>query len=411
VGRCLEKDATQRPGSAGELLRELRAAQSDVAAARSAARRRRARLFGGLTTLAASLALLVLAVRARVTSSEPRVRSLAVLPVRDLTAGASSGYFADGMTDLLTNELSQLGGLRRVSSQTSVMPYRNTRKPAREIGRELGVDALVDASVLKAGERVRVDVRLIDAARGRVLWGRGFERPMRDVLALRQEIARAIARELRVPLTPRETARLTVAAHRVDPEAFALYLQSARTINDPRGLAYLEQAIAKDSAFALAHARIALGYVMTGQRAKAERTIAKAIALDPSLSEAYDALGLLRMWTDWDWAAAEAALRRSVELNPHNSRAHHELCQLLMRVKRCDEAVPEEQRAILEDPGSAGYQSGLAEVYLYCRRYDEAIREFEKTLSGESGATEMTARPASRVALARADDGNARDLV
>ncbi|AHG93791.1 protein kinase (plasmid) [Gemmatirosa kalamazoonensis] len=250
VERCLEKDAARRPESAGELLRELRAAQSGLATARAA--RRRARLRAGLTALAASLAA-----------------SLAVI------------------------------GL---------------------------------------------------AARARV-----------------------------APTAPR--AITSRAAHRVNPEALALYLQSARVADNARKREYLEQAIAKDSLFAPAYAQVAHAYMWLGDKAKAERAIAKALALDPSLSEAYDALGLLRMWRDWNWPAAEAALRRSIELNPHNPKAHHELGQLLMRVRRCDEAVVETQREMMESPREAYGQGGLAEVYLFCRRYDDAIREFEKTLS------------------------------
>jgi eukaryotic-like serine/threonine-protein kinase len=120
--------------------------------------------------------------------------------------------------------------------------------------------------------------------------------------------------------------------------------------------------------------------MVTRDRAGAERAIDAALRLDPSLSEAYDALGLLRMWADHDWRAAEAAFRRAIALNPHNSTAHHELGQLLMRLQRCDEALAAERRAVLVNPAVALYQSGLAEVYLYCRRYDAAIREFEKAL-------------------------------
>jgi tetratricopeptide (TPR) repeat protein len=226
------------------------------------------------------------------------------------------------------------------------------------------------------------------------LWSRSFERLEGDVLTLQREVTQAIAEELQVQLTPREAARLVEPAPKVNPEAFALYLQSARIgdrsresvqnarLEDPtRMMTYLEQAIAKDSSFALAHAMVAHSYIMVSyDKAKAERAIAKALALDPALSEAYDALGMLRMWIDHDWSAAEEAFRHAIALNPHSSRAHHELGQLFMRLGRCDQAVAESQQAVLQNPGVAHYQSGLAEVYLYCRLYDDAIREFEKTL-------------------------------
>jgi serine/threonine-protein kinase len=262
VARCLEKEPARRSGSAGELLRELRAVQAGPATARAA--RRRARLYGGLTALATLLALLGLAVRERVASSAPRAATAQQSPAR---------------------------------------------------------------------------------------------------------------------LLPHEATRSSRVAHRVDPEALALYLQSARVLSNARKRDYLERAIGKDSMFAPAYAQVAHAYMWLGDKARAERAIAKALALDPSLSEAYDALGLLRMWRDWNWPAAEAAFRRAIELNPHNPKAHHELAQLLMRVRRCDEAVVEAQREMLERPRDEFGEGGLAEVYLFCRRYDEAIREFERTLS------------------------------
>jgi eukaryotic-like serine/threonine-protein kinase len=386
VGRCLEKDPRRRYQGADELLTELRAVGMGGAVRRARWPRRALRLAG----TAGALCVLLVAVRAGPTRPEARFDSLAVLPVTVRTGGgaapgaaqgAAHEDLASGMTDLLITQLSQLGGLRRVISRTAVMPYAGTRKSSRQIGRELGVDALVETSVLRDGERVRVDVGLIDAAAGRVLWSRSFERPTRDALTLQREVAQAIARELHVRLTPGEAARLAAAAREVDPEALALYLQAVREGDGRRQLVYLEQAIAKDSAFALAHARIAGVYVMIAHdRGKAERAIARALALDPALSEGYDALGLLRMWVDWDWPAAEAALRRSIALNPHNSHAHHELGQLLVRLKRCDEAVAEARRAVLESPGVEHFQSGLGEVYHYCRRYEDAVREFGRTL-------------------------------
>jgi len=180
-----------------------------------------------------------------------------------------------------------------------------------------------------------------------------------------------------------ETARLTAAAPRVDPDAFALYLKASRVWpprTDSEAIASLEQAIEKDSTFALAYATVARRYAIFGRdRATAERTVAKALALDPS-PEAYNARGLFLEFKDFDWSAAEAAFRRAIELSPHNSRAHHELGQLLMRVGRCDEAAAAEQHAVLQDPRSRQFQGGLGEIYLNCRRYDDAVREFETTL-------------------------------
>jgi tetratricopeptide (TPR) repeat protein len=236
------------------------------------------------------------------------------------------------------------------------------KEPARRYQRMC--DLLVDLRAVRAGDG------------GRLAWRRA-----RWLVGLTLAVA--------LPITGwwASSARYAAAhrggtAHAVDAEAYALYLKGARYADDPRrAMLFYEAAVAKEPRFALAQARLAVSHVMvTHDRSAAERAIARALAVDPSLSEAYDALGLLRMWLDHDWPAAESALRRSIALNAHNARAHHELGQLLMRTGRCDLAVVEEQGAVLDNPGVALYQSGLAEVYLYCRRYDDAVRELGQTL-------------------------------
>jgi TolB-like protein len=346
VSRCLEKDPAHRYQRASDLLIDVRTIQRG-----GVVRRRlsvgRARRYGGAAVLLAATVVAGVSVRTR---PEARVRSLAVLPVSASTGDSTHDALSDGMTDLLINRLSQLSGLRRVISRTSVARYKHTQKSSRQIARELGVDALVEMSVMRVGERVRMTVSLVGTEADRVLRSRSFERLEGDVLTLQREAAQAIAQALQVQLTPQETARLTAAAPKVNPEAFALYLRSARGEVPDGGTSYIEQAIAK------------------------------ALALDPNFSDAYGALGMLRGWVDRDWLAAEEAFRHAIELNPHNSGAHHELGQLFMRLGRCDEAVEEEQCAVLQNPGVGHYQSGLAEVYAFCRHYDEAIREFEKNL-------------------------------
>ncbi|MEO7181109.1 MAG: protein kinase [Gemmatimonadaceae bacterium] len=378
VSRCLEKDPTRRYQRAGDLLADVRTLQHGGGVRRPASRRR-------VTWAAGAGVLLALVILAGVIGRarlEPRVHSLAVLPMTVSSGDPAQDDLSDGMTDLLINRLSQLSGLRRVIPRTSVAQYRNTQKSTRQIGRELGVDALVEMSVTRVGARVRITVSLIGTEEDRVMWSRSFDRLEGDVLTLQREVAQAIAQELQVRLTPQEHVRLAQASPKVNPEAFALFLQSAREGDMARKTTHLEQAIAKDSSFALAHAKLAIAYIwLSHDKGKAERAIAKALALDPGLSDAYDALGLLRTWIDRDWSAAEAAFRRAIELNPHNGLAHHELAQLFMRLAQCDAAVPEAQLAVLQNPGVAHFQSGLAEVYLYCRRYDDAIRELEKNLS------------------------------
>jgi len=179
------------------------------------------------------------------------------------------------------------------------------------------------------------------------------------------------------------------ATRSAKPEALALYLQAERLPGQMRfreeRRRLLEQAIEKDSSFALPYARVAIIYILfTHERGKAEWAISRALALDPSSSNAYASLGLLKEWMDWDWPAAEAAFRRSIALNSHDARAHHELGQLIMRLGRCDEAVAEERRAMSVAPSDLGFQSGIGEVYFYCRRFDDALREFPKQLGDSS---------------------------
>ena len=377
ASRCLEKDPNRRYQRAGDLLADVRTLQRGGVVRHPASRWRVAR-YGGVGVLLALAIVAGVTVRAR---PESRLDSLAVLPMTVSPRDPAQEDLSDGMADLLIDRLSQLSGLRRVVSRTSVAQYRNTQKSSRQIGRELGVDALVEMSVTKVGERVRITVTLVGTEAERVLWSRSFDRLEGDVLTLQREVAQAIAQELQVRLTPQEHARLAQASPRVNPEAFALFLQSARENDWARKATYLEQAIAKDSSFALAHAKLAIAYIwQSHDKVKAEQAIARALALDPGLSDAYDALGLLRTWIDRDWSAAEAAFRRAIELNPHNGLAHHELAQLHMRLAQCDDAVPEAQLAVLQHPGIGHFQSGLAEVYLYCRRYVDAIRELEKSL-------------------------------
>jgi serine/threonine-protein kinase len=230
VSRCLDKRLATRYRSVEELLVDVRAVEKGGTLHRPARPRRRLFYLGG----AALVAMLTVAGGVLLSRSRARprvevgVRSLAVLPVTDFTRDTMREYFADEMTDLLTNQLSQLSGLRRVVARTSVTQYKGTKKSSRVIGRELGVDGLVEASVLREGERVHVNVNLIAAGAERVLWSQSFEHPMRDVLTLQREVAQAIAREIQLHLTPQEAARVTAAARPVSPEAFALYLRALR---------------------------------------------------------------------------------------------------------------------------------------------------------------------------------------
>jgi TolB-like protein/Tfp pilus assembly protein PilF len=381
VSRCLAKQPAERYARAEALLGELRASAQGPAAAPRVQRPWRGRSLR-YSIISLVLVLLIGGARALLAPPPPAGRVLAVLPVANVSGDAEQEPLADGLTELLINQLSQISGLDRVIPHTSVMPYKNTHKPLRQIGRELGVDLLVESSVLRAGEHVRVDVSLIKAAGQRTFWSDSFERPLSDVLRLQREMAQAIAREVQVVLTPAEAARLRQAAPAVDPEAFTLYLRAQRRRGiEPGRIADLEQAVALDSGFAAAYAALAGTYAIhLNDYDRAEEAVERALALDPDLPRAHVTRALIRQWAHSDWVGAEAALRRALELTPLVPETHHELAMLLMRLGRFEEALAAESRALYLAPSSSSFQEGLGEIFLNSGRYEDAIREFEKTL-------------------------------
>jgi len=318
----------------------------------------------------------------RVTKSELRLDSIAVLPLENLTGNPEQEYVADGLTEALIGSLGQISGLERVISRTSVMPFKNAGTSLPEIGRALDVNALVEGSVRAYGEQIQIDVRLIEAETEERVWEESFTRAVGDVLALQNEVAMSIARTVSVRLTALEETRLTRFSE-VSPEGFDLYLRGRQAQIDGvmaqhRTIPLFEQAIAIDSSFAPAQAALAIELATAGRAEEARRLAERAIGLNPSLSEARVALGMIREWVEWDLTGAEAAFRRAIELNPGNAFAHHELGQLRMRQGRFEEALASERQALLLDPLNSRYQSGLGEMYFHSGRYDEAVAELER---------------------------------
>jgi TolB-like protein/Flp pilus assembly protein TadD len=310
---------------------------------------------------------------------------------------SSQAYFVDGMTEALIADLSKIRALR-VTSRRSVMRYKAVTKPVPEIARELHVDALVEGSVIYVGDRVRVTVELIDAATDRHVWGEKYDRRLRDVLGLQSEVARAVAREVRVTLTPEEQARLPVArpvnlrAHR----AYLLgrYFWNQRT---PDGLAkafqHFEQAIKEDPHYAAAYAGVADYYnVLPFYRRVAPREVfpkakaaaQQALALEDALAEAHASLAYIKAYYDWDWAGAEREFRRALELNPSYAAAHHSYSRLLAAMGRIDEALAEIRRAGQVDPISTVLKANTAMILFFGRRYDDAIQQLQETLELDS---------------------------
>ena len=328
------------------------------------------------------------------TGPDPKnIRSLSVLPLADLSGDPAQGYFADGMTEALITSLAKIEKLR-VISRTSVMQYRGTRKSLPRIARELNVDAVLEGSVLRSGERIRITAQLIHAPSDQHLWAESYERDFRDVLSLQDEIARQIAGQVRIMLTPEEQARLE-GARPVDPQAHELllkgrYHRNKRTEESvKKALTYFDHAIAIDSTWAEAYVGVADCYNMLGyycalspQEAysKSESASQKALQLDPSRAEAHAALGVVKRDYEWDWSGAEQRFQRAIELNPGCVEAYHWRGTLFGMQHRHAEALRDKEKALSMDPLSVIFRTDVGRLYYFERRYDAALEHYQAAL-------------------------------
>ena len=330
------------------------------------------------------------------------IHSLAVLPLENLSKDPEQDYFAEGIADALTTDLAQIGSLR-VISRTSAMYFKNAKKTLPEIGRDLQVDAIVEGTVSRSENRVRITAQLIEAASDRHLWAKSYERDLKDVLVLQDEVARDIAEEIRIKLTTKERTALA-GAHPVNPDALDAYLKgrywwSKRTAEGEwKGLNYFQQAVAKDPNYALAYAGIADSYVVLGHHGrlapkealpKAKMAALKAVELDPLLPEAHTSLAIIRLAYDWDWSGAESEFRQALSLNPNYATTHHWYSHHLVAMGRLDEALNELERARELDPFSMPINDFLGTTLYYARRYDDAIRQLRRALEMHPEATEI----------------------
>ena len=329
------------------------------------------------------------------TPSYPVIRSLAVLPMESLSSDASQDYFADGMTDELISDLGQISALR-VISRTSVMAYKHARKPLPQIARELNVDAVVEGTVLRSGDQVRITAQLIEASSDRHLWSQSYEGELRDTLALQNQVARAIADQIRINLNPLEQAALKNVKV-VNPEAYVSYLKgryfwNKRTADGLKvALAYFNQAVEEDPNYPQAYSGLADTYallgdwqyaVMTPKEAfpKAKAAAIKALELDNTLGEAHNSLAFCLDAFDWDLDSAGKEFRRAIELNPGYATAHHWYAWHLSLLGRYDEAIVEMRKAENLDPLSLIINADLAELLVIAHFYDESIRQSRKTI-------------------------------
>ena len=328
------------------------------------------------------------------TATPAPIRSLAVLPLENLSGDPAQNYFAEGMTDELITDLAMLSKIR-VISRTSVMQYTGTRKSLPQIARELNVDGIVEGSVMRQNDRVRVRVQLIYGPRDQHLWAAAYERNLDDVWELQAGAARDIANELKLKLTGQQQARLS-KARVVSPEIHELYLRGRYFWNkrDEPGLnkavEYFQQAIAKDPNYAEAYAGLADSYILLFGYApapppmavqKAKTAAQKALYLDETLAEAHASLAIIAPLFDWNWAESRSHYERALELNPNYATAHHWYGDAyLAPMGKVNEAVEEIRRAQELDPLSPIIATDLGKGLIFARRYDAAITQLKKTL-------------------------------
>ena len=396
VRRCLAKEPGQRYQAAGEVRAALEAVAAEPASAVRPSRPMSRRAGGVAAGVIAAALIAAVVVTKGGWRQEVPIRSVAVLPLENLSGDPDQEYFADGMTEQLTADLSSIAMLR-VISRTSAMQYKKARKPLSDIARELNVDAVVEGSVVRAGERVRINARLIRAATEDTLWARSYERDLRDVLALQSEVANSIAGEVGVTLTSQEQVRLA-SARPVDPEAHRLVLLGRFQANQgteeglKKAIQQFDLAIARDPGYASAYAGLAEAYMGLSSfyvhprdaMPKAKAAALSALKLDASLADAHAALGYIHLIYDWDGPAAARELQRAIQLNPSLSTARLNYAAYLSTQGRHDEGVLEIRRAVELDPLSLRAHADGASLLLFARRYDEAIELARKGLELDS---------------------------
>ena len=323
--------------------------------------------------------------QANVLSSSP-VRSLAVLPLENLSSD-SQDYFAEGMTDELITDLAQISALR-VISRTSVMPYKGVRKPLPQIARELNVDAVVEGTVLRSGKQVRITAQLIQAPADKHLWAQSYEGDVRDTLALQKTVARAIAEQIRINLTPQEAAVLE-SVKVVNPEAYEDYLKgryfwNKRTAEDvKKATYYFNQAIASDPNYPLPYTGLADIYQWSDSPQLAREEVQKALKLDDHLAAAHNSLARLLYLFNRDWEGADKEFKRALELDHNYAPAHHWYSMYLALEGRKEQALAEAEKAYELDPLSPVVGAYLAKILEEAGQYDKAIVQAKKTLDLE----------------------------
>ena len=399
VLKALAKETSERYQNVQDVLVDLKRAKrrlesEKTSVTKSVAKSQKGRNFAIYAGIVVLILLLVFAVFYQLPDRSEKIESLAVLPFINIARDTEQEYFVDGMTVALITELSKIKSLRTIS-RTSVMQYKNTRKSLNEIADELGVDAIIEGSVLRSNDRVRITVQLVKANPERHLWAEAYDRELRDILEISSDVTTSIVREIKATLTPQEESRLT-DTRSVNPAAHEAYLRghyhwNKRTIEGLQtSVRHFEKAIELDPEYALPYVGLSEAYhflhiygTLSPSEAfpKAMAAAEKALARDERLAEAHTAYAALLVSYHLDWEGAEKAYRRAIELNPGHARTHHLFAIMLSEKGEFDEAVAEIQRAKALDPLSLIINTNLGfPVYAFARRYQDAFDALYSTL-------------------------------
>jgi len=395
--RCQHEnpDGTRYCGECGGPLKpdeDISLTKTLITPGKSLQKRKRTIAYGGAAGLIIIAAVLVLSL---FTGRAEAIDSIAVLPLENLTGDAEREYFVDGVTDELIGQLGQISGLRRVISRTSVMRYKDTDKSLPEIARELNVDAIVEGTVYKAGENVRIRLQLIDALpEERNLWTQTYERAGSDVLVMYSQMAQAIIGKIQVKLTAEETTRLA-SARQVNPEAYDAYLKGMfhwYRLNPQdleTALNYFESALEKDPNYVLAYTGIALVWIGRNQGglvppseaiSKAKASAQKALELDDTLAEVHYTSALIKTWMDWDWEGGESSFKRALEINPNYPDVWVYYSNLLCYMDRPEEALEQGNKVLELDPYNPLFRGIYGLTLLMTGRIDDALAQADHAL-------------------------------
>jgi serine/threonine protein kinase/Tfp pilus assembly protein PilF len=412
IEKCLEKDSKLRYQNAAEIATDLRRLKRDSSAGWEGFANNESEIRKNpklkLALIAATIALTLLlvtgfawqiwrrsnppmAAHAPTTAvPAPEIHSLAVLPLKNLSGDPNQEFFADGTTLELITTLTKINNLS-VISWTSVRGYKNTTKTLPEIAKELNTDGVIDGSVERSGNRVKITIQLIQGSSDHTLWAQSYNRELRDILGLQEEVAGTIAKEVRVALTPQDRVRLS-GARPVDPEAYLLYMRGRSEMQRWTDYTWrlarqsFHQAIEKDPNYALAYAGLAETYI-TGDTSLdpkisiplARAAAAKALALDDTVGDAHVASAQVKFQEDWDWYGAEKEFKRAIELNPGDTLAHHLYSHLLLAIGRNQESLRESDLYVRLDPVSPAAYDHLGFHYAAAGQFELAIAAYRKT--------------------------------